>query len=389
MNQLSLQDVASIAAGVAELREATIGDFIRSGGALGCEGLFKVQDDSRFTGKSGGYVFRKLSGFGYIAAGEGTRQGEILIATRGTKTPYDGLSDFHLSLCRGPSGAPVHIGFQRVWESYAGEIRAFLQGKNPTHVHCIGHSLGGAEAMLNGDFCAANKLPVSIYTFGCPRVGHRSFSEGLTRAVGAANIYRVSHTTDPVTMVPSYPFTHAPYGGKHYTIDRGGLVGPNAHYMDTYVASVSGKSWSSLANSQVSTDWTDMVARTWLEAVKGGGGGIMMYSGASLEVIGQALRWIIKKAISLGLVFPTCNALGGALTAVDLLATLVDQSATLSKDIAEDVKTIMGAILRFLGRSAATTAELTHQFVRWVFDLLYSSISSMANRATMGDGEQR
>jgi hypothetical protein len=283
----------------------------------------------------------------------------------------------------------VHIGFQRVWESFAEEIRAFLRGKNPTHVHCVGHSLGGGLSMLNADYFTANKIPVSIYTFGCPRVGGRTFSEILTHSVGAANIYRVSHDTDPVPMLPSFPFAHAPFCGKHYTLARGGMIAPSAHYMTSYVNSVTGKSWSSLANAQVSTDWTDIVARTWLDAVKGGGGGIMMYSGASLEVIGQALRWIIRKAVSLGLVFPACNALGGALTAVDLLATLVDQTASLSKEIAEDVKTIMGAILRFLGRSVASTAELTHQFVRWVFDLLYSSISAMANRATMGDGEQR
>jgi hypothetical protein len=243
--------------------------------------------------------------------------------------------------------------------------------------------------MLNADYFTANNIPVSLYTFGCPRVGGRTFSEILTHRVGAENILRVSHDTDPVPMLPSFPFTHAPFHGKHYTLARGGMIAPTAHYMEGYVRSVTGKSWSSLANAQVSTDWTDMVARAWLEAVKGGGGGIMMYSGASLEVIGQALRWIIKKALSLGLVFPACNTLGGTLTAVDLLATLVDQSAKLSKEIAEDVKTIMAAILRFLGRSAATTAELTHQFIRWVFDLLYSSISSMANRATMGDGEQR
>jgi hypothetical protein len=42
-----------------------------------------------------------------------------------------------------------------------------------------------------------------------------------------------------------------------------------------------------------------------------------------------------------------------------------------------------------LGRNAATTAEITHQFIRWVFDLLHESISALANRAMMGDGEQK
>ncbi|MBK9989387.1 MAG: lipase family protein [Verrucomicrobia bacterium] len=387
MKPLSPDVTAEIAIRVYVLQTMSVSEAQRKR-SLGCEGQFKVVDDSRFTGKSGGYVFRQLSGFGYMAEGEGTRQGEILVATRGTNSFHDKWTDAHTGLRRGPSGLPVHIGFQRVWESYAEELKAFLRGKNPTHIHCVGHSLGGGLAMLNADFFAANKLPVSLYTFGCPRVGLSSFSQGLTRGVGADNIYRVSHDTDPVTMVPSFPFIHAPYGGKHYTLARGGMIGMGAHSMLNYVNSVTGKSWSSLANAQVSIDWTDAVARIWLDAVKAGNGGIMMYSGASLEVIAQALRWIIRKAISLGIVFPASNTLGGGLTAVDLLATVVTQSARLSKELADDVKTIMAAILRFLGRTAATTAELTHQFIHWVFDLLYGSISSMANRATMGDGEQ-
>ena len=184
MTALSPEVAAKIAIRVYDLKDMTVAD-VRRNAPLGCEGLFKVQDDSRFTGKSGGYVFRQLSGFGYIAEGEGTRQGEILIATRGTDSFHDKWSDAQIGVRRGPSGAPVHLGFQRVWASYEEELRAFMRGKNPSHVHCVGHSLGGGLSMLNGDFCAANRLPVSIYTFGCPRVGFQSFSQGLTRGVGA------------------------------------------------------------------------------------------------------------------------------------------------------------------------------------------------------------
>jgi hypothetical protein len=179
MTPLNPEQAANIAKHVYDLRLFSVGQLIERGLPLGCEGLFTVQDDSRFSGKSGSYIFRQLSGFGYIAEGEGTRQGEILIATRGTSTGFDLVSDFHTGVRRGPSGLPVHIGFQRLWETYAEELRVFLRGKNPSHVHCVGRSLGAAEATLNADFCSANKLPVSIYTFGCPRVGPSSFSQDL------------------------------------------------------------------------------------------------------------------------------------------------------------------------------------------------------------------
>jgi hypothetical protein len=85
MNALPPEVAATIAIRAYDFKDMTVADARRNA-PLGCEGLFKVQDDSRFSGKSGGYVFRQLSGFGYIAEGEGTRQGEILIATRGTST---------------------------------------------------------------------------------------------------------------------------------------------------------------------------------------------------------------------------------------------------------------------------------------------------------------
>ncbi len=77
MNPLTPIQSAEIAKFVYDLRNKSVTEFLRTG-TLGCEGLFKVDDGSRFTGKSGGYAFRKLSGFGYMAEGEGVRQGEVL-----------------------------------------------------------------------------------------------------------------------------------------------------------------------------------------------------------------------------------------------------------------------------------------------------------------------
>ena len=82
MNPLPPDMAAKIADRVYDLKDMSIANA-RGNGPLGSEGLFKVDDGSRFTGISGGRLFRQLSGFGYIAAGEGARQGEVLIATRG------------------------------------------------------------------------------------------------------------------------------------------------------------------------------------------------------------------------------------------------------------------------------------------------------------------
>jgi len=302
---------------------------------------------------------------------------------RGTRSVNDILSDAHAGTRQGPGGLPVHLGFMRIWETFAGDLKSFLQGRNPTHVHCVGHSLGGALATVCADYFASLKLPVSLYTFGSPRVGTRAFSDNLTRGVGAENIYRVAHSTDPVTMVPAFPFLHTPTKGKSYTVPKSGLIWISAHFMAGYFASVSGKSWASLVNTQVQFDWSDLVARAWLDAAKEGRSGITMYSVAGLNVIAQALRWLIRKALGFGL-DTICLDMADSYTAADVMAKLLSQAPALSKELADDTRTVMSAVLQFLGRTTATPVDITYQFIRWVFDLLYGSLNAMANRALMG-----
>ncbi|MFT3782676.1 MAG: lipase family protein [Nibricoccus sp.] len=388
MSHLSAEDAALIAQRVYLLKDATAADLKAQNRSLGCEGLFKVDAASRFSGKSGGNVLRQLSGFGYITEGDGVREGEILVVTRGTKTFCDVLSDAHCGLRTGPGGLPVHLGFQRIWDSFASELRSFLQGRNPTHVHCVGHSLGGALATLSADYFASLKLPVSLYTFGSPRVGPAAFSDNLTGHVGAENIFRVAHTTDPVTMVPTFPFLHVPTEGKSYTISKGGLIWIGAHYMAQYGDSVTGKSWGSLVNTPVPMDWSDVVARAWLDAVKEGKSGIAMYSVASLNVIAQALRWLIRKALSFGIDF-MCLEMTESFTAADMMAKLVSQAPALSKELADDTRTIMSAVLQFLGRPATTPREITFEFADWVFTLLRTTLHIMAGRALMSNALER
>jgi hypothetical protein len=93
VNPLTPIEAADIADGVYLLREKTIAQLKANLDLLKCEGLFKVQDDSRLTGKSGGYVFRQLTGSGYIAEGEGVGEGEILVATSAGETNRRSLGE--------------------------------------------------------------------------------------------------------------------------------------------------------------------------------------------------------------------------------------------------------------------------------------------------------
>jgi len=381
MSPLLPLQASRIATNVYDLEHQTVGNLKAGGWNLGCDGMFKVSDDARFIGKTGGHLFNRLSGFGYIAEGEGARQGELLIAIRGTSpsSGRDWLTDARAGFCRGDGGQPVHIGFQKTWESFASDVRSFLQGKNPTHIHCVGHSLGGALATLCADSCAADRAGrVTLYTIGSPRAGMDGFANTLTEKIGAENIYRISHAADPVTTVPIYPFCHVPYKTRNYVIGGNGLVlNPWAHTMPSYTKAIGQASWFCLLDRSTPIRAADEVKR-WLETVSAGGG-ITAFAADSLAMIGKVLGWILEQEYqNWGI---DC---ANSYTALDHLAHLVERGIKLTKQAEEQLKTVMNAILRFIGRSAVTISELTLAFVQWVLELFYSTIQTMAVQALRG-----
>jgi len=153
MSTLTPEQAAAIASGVYALRDQTVTQAAERHDVLGCEGMFDVVDDSRFNGVSGGlYVCKVLGGFGYIAEGIGRHVREILVATRGTAIAVDWLTNANIGIQPGPGGERVHAGFHETWKSFSAEVARFLRGRNPTVIHCVGHSLGGALATLNADY---------------------------------------------------------------------------------------------------------------------------------------------------------------------------------------------------------------------------------------------
>lgn len=376
MSVLSPSQAAAIASGVYLLRESTVVELREIQAPLGCEGMFAVADNARFTGKSGGGPFKKISGFGYVAAGEGAYAGEILIATRGTAQQLDWLSNLNIGMQLGPSSHLVHAGFHEVWKSFRQEIFDFLRGRNPSRIHCVGHSLGGALAMLNADALSAQRLPVSLYTFGAPRTGDVFFSRSMTQRLGAGNIHRVSATSDPVPMIPLFPFCHMPFEGAGNIINSPGLVSVAAHNMKrSYIPGVRDHSWQSLADANRADEEKNV--KSWLERAAEGKGSILMGSASALTMIGKALRWLLSRLI-IGVVGV---ALSVSATVLDQLAWLLAKGAAASVEVAGYVKGLMKAIFRFLGRVGQGVGDITVAFLRWVLDMLFSSVRLVAERA--------
>jgi triacylglycerol lipase len=386
---LSPPQAAAIASEVYKLHPADLSELRATQQSLGCEGLFEVRDDRQIKAASGMLRWKQISRFGYLAGGvRGTPfADDILIATRGTlgaKTGPDWLSNYNIGVELGPSGLPVHAGFHRIWKTFSIELAAFVRGRNVRRVHCVGHSLGGALATLSADHLSRMGIGVALYTFGAPRVGDVVCSRVVTQRIGADNIHRVYHSSDPVPMIPLFPFWHMPFGqaGMAVANDLSGLVNADAHAMEaSYRSAVASfASWDDLRAAAAARADQAGQTRTWLEQVAQGRGGFVMGSAKLLSMIGRALEWLLKKSGQL-----MANGFGAALvgtaTVLDRIAWTLLQGAQLSREIARHVQTLIAAIWGWLGRATVRTAEITTAFLRWVLELMFQSLRSTAHRA--------
>jgi hypothetical protein len=251
-----------------------------------------------------------------------------------------------------------------------------LRGKNPRRIHCVGHSLGGALAMFNAEHLANRRVAeVIVYTFGAPRVGDWFQKQSFSSSVGPSNIYRVSNIADPVPMVPLFPYFHV----DGIPIDTGaGAIAPSAHRMAaTYAPAMAGKTWDSLQAAAAARQRAiesqaefDLALATAMMTPMGSAGG--------LYLINKALTWLLKKS----LLVVGGTMLAATATVLDRLTWLVSEGAAKCKAIADEAKSLLTAVMHFLGRKAVQVAEVGVAFVRWVLGLLYTSLKVAADRAS-------
>ena len=341
--------------------------------------IFDLLHGTCLTGETGlGGPIQQTTGFGYVVWGKGARQGECLISVRGTykTSAYDWLTNLRFAGVIGPSGYIVHAGFWRGAQSVLPQIRQQLRGRNPSTLHVVGHSLGGAMATLLADSLSHAGCATKLYTFGAPRCGVEDHAEYLTAKLGAANIYRVYHDTDPVPMVPVFPYSHVPYGSNAYRLKGAGtLISVPSHMMPTYRKSVEGCTWSSLPVILPKHNSFE-AANDWLAQASKDSGPFIMASATSLRLILSALDWIVKQ---LGRLFAL--KLFADATLLDGLARLLYSGMLQSIHMAETIANLVNAALRFMGRKAVAATHMTVTFIEYVLDLLFRFVSAMARRA--------
>jgi triacylglycerol lipase len=187
-------------------------------------------------GASSGHVegLADPSAFGFVVREQAT--GSVLISIRGTQTPEEWLADFipvPVPFFESPDIGLVHVGFAVFYHKIRRSVQAALsQIDSKTRVTVVGHSLGGAMAIL----CAADiernigRKNVDVCTFGGPRTGKIDFRIRFNHEI--AKCYRVVNRLDIVPHVPSVIT-----GWNHVGVEIGvnGKGGSSAHSLDAYL----------------------------------------------------------------------------------------------------------------------------------------------------------
>ncbi len=163
--------------------------------------------------------------YGYMAQGI-NNPGDIVLAIRGTETPEEWILDFEalpVLFHAGAAAGFVALGFNDVQKSFqfldgtgtisslADAIVRISAAVNITSVRILGHSLGGALAVLSAAELAIRntagvKPLIELYTYASPSVGLPDFADWCNNNI--STIWRVWNVLDIVPYVPPIPFLH-------------------------------------------------------------------------------------------------------------------------------------------------------------------------------------
>lgn len=330
-----------------------------------------------FEAKTG---FGTKTGFGYVLEYQSNGVRHAVIATRGTR-PELGLPDLITDAYFTPTaifmGNPIHRGFSNTFNSLRGGLTNLRALRRASHIHCVGHSLGGAVANLVAAFVKSQyQKDVKLYTFGAPRVGtHFGFPGALESALGKENIYRVSHDNDPISWIPMFPFQHVLGGDREpNNIILKSPAGPGSmknHSMDTYTQKSENQTWSQMRGMKHLPSFEDrMMKRLWESDASGWFGQSM--KGAAL--MGGGIVWMLMKILRAILKVNVGTFVTVTGTVFDMICRLLywgaQQVGKLGKMVWNWIKLAAEAI----GKAIKTAADVTTAVLRYILERLVANL---------------
>lgn len=326
---------------------------------------------STFTGISGTaaeHILDHCTGFGFFGIGnnKGNHKGEVVLTFRGTAGIADTLTDLHCGMTVGPNYKAVHAGFNRTFESIKPQLSKILSKLGSRPVHCVGHSLGGALATLAANWIKSQfKMPVKLYTFGAPRVGCNPFA--IQTETNLNGIYRAVHRSDPVPMVPVWPFVHA---GSEYRLSTCVSLTGAAHKM-------AGNAPGYINTASRYPDYKSMergsLSNLTMTRLKYVNRHHASFNALWADKITSALLTLLRESGKITSILAQ-GVVAGTLTIYDALARSLVEISKMSSKYVEDCKGVLGHILNFVGKSGVTLVDITYSKVKkilyWMLEKL-------------------
>jgi len=336
---------------------------------------FDFADSAKsFSASSGIFEFKQSAGFAAMAMGKDKYKNHAILVCRGTDGFKDWLSDFNIGAQISLTGHVVHAGFNRIYNQFRDDMLRFVDRNGATTIHCVGHSLGGALANMAADSLLNHNRNAVLYTFGSPRVGIHGFAQKLSRhpRLGVNNIFRLYHSSDPVSMIPFFPFMHAPQPGGEYYVNKTLTMNPWDHKMDAYIDTLqNAASWKQLKNPLPTMK---AHAAKWLNSEQ-----TWRCCGLNVDNLTMAMgaiQILIKDTLT-----QAWNVAGGTtaagVTLFDQLSLAVSIAGQVSKEKEGMVMSVLKRILNMLGIKLNPKQSLTLAFIQFVF----RSLSFALNRS--------
>ncbi len=333
----------------------------------------------------GGRLISVTDGFAICARGGKGYEHDLFIIIRGTDRLADWISNARLGNERSVTGLPVHIGFNHAFTSMLTQLRTYISTnlKDVNRIHCIGHSLGGAVATLAADWVKSHtSLAVKLYTFGAPRVGFEFFSKQLTKKLKASNIHRLYHDSDPVPMVPVYPYSHTPLPGYGYYFSTNQIVSLEAHKIGSYVTSITkakAATWDKIKRPPPLSSNEAMIQK-WLTSDRP----VNPFNPETWAFINAGLQWVLKGIMVNALESLQAHAMNLS-TLADRIALILHKGIDLAKDTGIWVLRVMRKMMQALGMKIVESVEqLTRAFMRTILERLMRKMTEAAAQALRG-----
>lgn len=350
-------------------------------------GNLSFYEENMLKGKTGGPGFIKVrTAFGFLLLGQKNLQGNAFILFRGTQYLADWLTNLNLTLSSSASGQPVHDGFNKAFHSMLPQISVFVRSLPAgTHIHCLGHSLGGALATIAAEWIRKNTIHLpKLYSFGSPRVGLIGFSSQCTRLLNDENIYRAYHRTDIVPCIPIWPFVHTPNTSRDFFLPSPRLIPwKTYHDMTLYQESVEHKSWEDIQAMKPAAR-TDSGIEAWLKSKA-----IVGQTMSAIEWLNDAIIYVVKKCMEFAgrVINFTATTY---FTLMDQLAMVLQRGMELLSGGVSLVVLLVKKIMQFLGlKNLPDSLNVTQDFLRNLLLKLsarVNDISKQALSATLAEG---